>query len=209
MFQVLHNFFYNLSAFDFEIAFIILASVCLVVLLVDILLSIFLSNFTLFKRSFYLVTIVAVYAFSKAMFMAKGYVITAEILFSASLLLGLPLLFIRVKSENECSLNKLIDRAIETEQIDDREYNVERLECTEKIEEKANEDSKNDIDFTHVKGILERLNYYPLSSSDKNKMRELEAILLKAERGEREENYKLKINEGLGELLKIMSRYGV
>ncbi len=213
MFQVLHNFFYSFTPVDFEISLIVFLSVSLATLFLDIILSVFLCNFTLIKRTFYLVVIIAIYVFSKSLFMEKGYFICAEILLSINLLLGLPLLFIRVKRIEDCSLNKLIDRAIESQDLDDEisqsEIKIERLKCLPKENLNRDKDFNDEIDFSHVLGILERLNYYPLSTSDKNKMRELEAMILQAERGESEDNYKLKINEGLGELLKIMSRYGV
>ena len=77
---------------------------------------------------------------------------------------------------------------------------------------KNSEDSekkKTDIDFTHVKNVLSRLEYYPLSSMDKKQVKELENAILLAEGGDNSRANKIKINDCLGALLKIMSKYGV
>lgn len=68
---------------------------------------------------------------------------------------------------------------------------------------------KTDLNFSHVKNILERLDFFPLSSSDKKQVGELRVNLNQAERGVKDGDVKRKINDGLGELLKIMSKYGV
>ena len=65
------------------------------------------------------------------------------------------------------------------------------------------------IDFTHVKNVIARLSYIPLSSDDKRKVEELEKSVLDLENGDETPLTKSKINDGLGTLLKIMSKYGV
>ncbi len=64
------------------------------------------------------------------------------------------------------------------------------------------------IDYSHVKNVIERLNYFPLSVNDKRQVRDLEGFLIEAESGEESPILKSKINDGLGALLKIMSKYG-
>ena len=64
-------------------------------------------------------------------------------------------------------------------------------------------------DFTHVKSVVERLTYFPLTASDKKQVQELERTIVRAENGEDTPELKNKINDGLGALLKIMSKYGV
>ncbi len=68
---------------------------------------------------------------------------------------------------------------------------------------------EEEIDFTHVKNVIERLNYYDLGASDKRVVSELTYNVSLAERGEYTPDLKSKINDGLGSLLKIMSKYGV
>ena len=65
------------------------------------------------------------------------------------------------------------------------------------------------LDFTHVKNVLSRLDYYSLSPSDKRQVKELEVTLAQAETGEFLDEIKEKLNDGLGSLLKIMAKYGI
>lgn len=65
-----------------------------------------------------------------------------------------------------------------------------------------------DLDFTHVKNVISRLDYCSLSQSDRRQVHELESYIIEAERGAEEKGLKEKINDGLSSLLKIMSKYG-
>ena len=67
---------------------------------------------------------------------------------------------------------------------------------------------KDTLDFSHVKNVIERLNYFPLSVADRRQVKDLEGVLIDAEAGEDSPQLKSKINDGLGALLKIMSKYG-
>lgn len=64
------------------------------------------------------------------------------------------------------------------------------------------------LDFTHVRNVISRLDYYGLSQNDRRQVHELESYLLSAERGSDDPTIKEKINDGLSALLKIMSKYG-
>lgn len=92
--------------------------------------------------------------------------------------------------------------------------NTERIKagggqvCLDREEgEKAKEDLG--LDFTHVKNVIERLNCFSLTPSDKRQVKELETALFKAESGEGGDMIKEQVNDGLSALLKIMSKYGV
>lgn len=65
------------------------------------------------------------------------------------------------------------------------------------------------LDFSHVKNVLSRLDYFSLSPADKRQVKELEATLVLAEQGDFSDVVKDRVNDGLGSLLKIMSKYGV
>lgn len=65
------------------------------------------------------------------------------------------------------------------------------------------------LSFQHVKKVIEKLNYYGLSSADKKTVLELSDAIEQAEQGGFNQNLKIKINDGLGALLKIMSKHGV
>lgn len=68
---------------------------------------------------------------------------------------------------------------------------------------------EDELDFSHVKNILKRLEYYNLTSVDAKQVSELKSALYQAERYGTDREIKSKINDGLGALLKIMSKYGV
>lgn len=65
------------------------------------------------------------------------------------------------------------------------------------------------LDFSHVKNVMSRLDYFSLSQADKRQVKELEVTLAEAENGDFTPQIKERLNDGLGSLLKIMSKYGV
>ena len=65
------------------------------------------------------------------------------------------------------------------------------------------------LDFTHVKNILSRVEGYNLSTLDQRQVGELKSAVYRAENYGADKELKTKINDGLGALLKIMSKYGV
>ena len=72
-----------------------------------------------------------------------------------------------------------------------------------------NDKQHKELDFTHVKSVISKLSYYGLSQSDKRQVQDLETALYQAEQGEDVPGLKSRINDGLGALLKIMSKYGI
>ncbi len=72
-----------------------------------------------------------------------------------------------------------------------------------------NSKRQRELDFTHVKSVISKLSYYGLSPSDKRQVQDLETALYQAEQGEDVPGLKSRINDGLGALLKIMSKYGI
>lgn len=64
-------------------------------------------------------------------------------------------------------------------------------------------------DFSHVKNVIERLAYFPLTPFEKRQVKDLEVTVKRVELGEDGLDLKNKINDGLGALLKIMSKHGV
>lgn len=69
-------------------------------------------------------------------------------------------------------------------------------------------EKSSELDFSHVKNVLSRMESFALSTADRQKIRELEFLIMRAERGE-EREVKRKLNEGLNNLLKIMAKHGV
>ena len=68
---------------------------------------------------------------------------------------------------------------------------------------------KDDIDFSHVKSVLKKLDYYPLKEQDKKSAKDLENAIIEAEENGLDQRLKQNINDGLGILLKIMSKYAI
>lgn len=66
----------------------------------------------------------------------------------------------------------------------------------------------NELDYSHVKNVIARLDYFGLKESDRRQIHDLEASLSEAERGGCSQGLKERINDGLSSLLKIMSKYG-
>ncbi len=69
--------------------------------------------------------------------------------------------------------------------------------------------TRSEIDFSHVKSVLDKLGYYPLKEQDKRQAKELQNAILVAEQNGMTKELKEKINDGLGALLKIMSKYAI
>ena len=69
--------------------------------------------------------------------------------------------------------------------------------------------NKKEIDFSHVKSVLNKLEYYPLKEQDKKQAEQLEKAIFTAEQNGMTPVLKEDINDGLGALLKIMSKYAV
>ncbi|MBQ9485300.1 MAG: hypothetical protein IJU83_00515 [Clostridia bacterium] len=140
--------------------------------------------------------------------------------------LSLPLLFVPVKSSDgkkERELARFIDDKIKEadsrERADSRESGyvfptekARRDVCEIKAEPQQKDtraDGTEELDFSHVKNVLQRLELSSLTTSDRKQIRDLETALYVAEREPPSEEIREKINEGLGNLLKIMARHGV
>lgn len=63
--------------------------------------------------------------------------------------------------------------------------------------------------FSHVKNVLKRMDYYNLSITDRKQVENLKLLVIKAETEELTDELQLELNEGLNGLLKIMSKYKV
>ena len=96
------------------------------------------------------------------------------------------------------------------EKIEDGKDGVQTTAESVKAEpEKPVENGCAELDFSHVKNVLQRLEPALLTYSDRRQIHELEIALAEAESGRYSAETKGKINEGLGNLLKIMARHGV
>jgi hypothetical protein len=89
-----------------------------------------------------------------------------------------------------------------------KEKPVEKIRVKEKNSLDENV-SDRELDFLHVKNVLKRMEYYTLSQNDRRQVKDLESAIVEAERGELTYEIKRRINDGLGALLKLMSKYGI
>ena len=151
----------------------------------------------------------------------------SPLIFCAGILFCLPLLYIPVKSgscvtddedrrrefvrdlDEKIRGNDALPNTAENPTLKDRYVFRERQE-TETLKADAMPPRQSeDLDFSHVKNVLQRLENALLTPNDRKQMRDLEVALYAAERGDDGEDIKNRINEGLGNLLKIMAKHGV
>ena len=112
-----------------------------------------------------------------------------------------------VKDEHKKFI-KFIDDEIKKDRENLPEKTVDQTNTIKPVQVKNDIPLGIDLDFEHVKNVISRLNYYPLTQNDKRQIAQLEAVLVSAERNENVEQIKSKISDGLSSLLKIMSKYG-
>ena len=89
------------------------------------------------------------------------------------------------------------------------ENQMENLSVTPANENTKKLSKKTEIDFQHVKNVVERLELCTLSPSDKKAIIDLKTAVYTAENMGVSEGLKEKINDGLSALLKIMAKYGI
>lgn len=189
--------------------------------LVCLFLSIFKRGYGLKQRLWFLILLFMLCALLRARAFVTGERDLSPLLLCLGLIFFLPVYFIRVKAPKARPDN-----------VSAREY-VRVLEEKMKRENGANRtpsaygetqaDFKTEVikaepqppvvcdkpDFSHVKNVLQRLEPATLSYADRRQIHELELSLYEAENGGYSEETRVKINEGLGNLLKIMARHGV
>ena len=91
-----------------------------------------------------------------------------------------------------------------------KKYDSPEVSALKQADENAgqNREVMLDLDFSHVRNVISRLDYFGLSQGDRKQVHDLESSLLEAERGTDDPKIKERINDGLSSLLKILSRYG-
>jgi len=188
---------------------IIACALILTAFLFNLTLAVFRSGYNTKKRLSFLVFSLSVVALENAFLVKKD----SEYLIFATLFLALlsfiPLLLIRVKTgkKKQVELARYIDdRLKQANENCLQEKPPITIKC-QPIEQKTV--YKEDVNFSHVKNVIERLNYYTLSPFDRKQVNDLSCLLIEAEKTGITKELKEKINDGLGALLKIMSKYGV
>ena len=207
--SILTSFDIFLFNFGIERVLYIVLAVKAIVFLLNFFLCLFVFYYSIKKRLWALFTVLTVDLFSVGVFSRVGggvfYIFTV---FSASAICLIPIFVIRervrVVGEKELKLARLLTSKVKGEE----DIIKPPIEVQTDIEEKEEIDNGYGVDFSHVKKVLSRIEYYPLSQADKRQVSELNSLIYSAERGEYSREIKEKINEGLGALLKIMSKHG-
>ncbi|MBQ3219690.1 MAG: hypothetical protein IJB32_03770 [Clostridia bacterium] len=221
----MNGFFYGVvnslfNALGQDVIFIILLSCVFVSFLVNFFICIFRVEYGIKKRLWQL----AVSAFS--VFTCSGFCafsgqsfLLSYFIAGFSALFFVPILAIREKkfvvTEKQKDFVRFIDREIKNAK--QNENFSQKPTDTYIVDNDFLYDDRNvkktatdfELDFQHVKNVISRLDYFGLKESDKRQVKELENALLSAEKGDFDLTVKSRINDGLGALLKIMSKYGV
>lgn len=123
--------------------------------------------------------------------------------------------------EEQKELVRLIDKEIQKGQISNIPDKIIPKQLTSFTKNKDNEsirkisvntkeeseEAKRELDYSHVRNILSRLDFFSLNSTERKQVDTLKSNLSRSEKGD--STLKSEINDGLGALLKIMSKYSV
>ena len=202
----------------------------------DIFLAVFKTGYAFKKRAaYFLVLLFAASALKTRAEMLSETDISA-LFFGAGALLFIPFIFIRVKERNDFAgraLVKYIDGELSknadgfkgcgepaeepcrgfsatenTVGAENREFSA-IPENSEDRDKASNEKTETaELDFSHVKTVITRLNASELSLADRRQVRQLEYYIAQAENGYPLKEIRPRINELLGILLKIMAKHG-
>ena len=218
-FGFIYAFFIAMDGVTF---FAITAGVITVGFFVCLFLSVFKCGYGLKKRLWFPILIVIFCALLKVRAFATGENDFSPLLLCFGMILFLPVYFIRVKVPKGSAddlparafvrlLENKIKRADGAENssfadgLTQADFKTESI----KAEPQTPPHISDKPDFSHVKNVLQRLEPATLSYADRRQVHELELALYEAENGGYFEETRIKINEGLGNLLKIMARHGV
>ena len=219
-------------------ALILCTSIILILAVLNIFLAIFMRGYSLKKRAWYFVCTGTAVSFQtcSALFCGNNLGCSIFLLF-LGLFLGIPILVVRERktlSNEHKNFIKMIDGEILKQEKSDSlkvdfserekdldlnffssekqdDINSEKLKtykCKQESLDKK-EENKSELDFTHVKNVMEKMEYYKLSPTDKKQIKDLESAVYCAENGVFNQEIKNRINDGLGALLKIMAKHGV
>ena len=208
-----------LCAISKEAFYIIVFGAVLAGFIACLFISIFKSGYGLKRRVWYLVLLAFFCAVSNFRANALGEAEYSPLLCAFGLLLFLPVYFIREKrkAKTDDRANREFVRFIESKMRNANEGDSVNFQKKPPDEPKTEiltakpraEEKECDLDFSHVKNVLKRLEPTSLSYADRKQIHDLEVALYSAEHGEKSNDTKTKINEGLGNLLKIMAKHGI
>ncbi len=188
------------------------------------LLSVFLREYNRVKRAWFLFLLFGIYFLERALIVDTAVQTYSVLTLSLGLISYAFIFMVRVRkpkaTKEQKELARLIDKHVnrtKTEKdlnlndfkINDQYFTDDTLKKDSLDDLNAQTGREYDVDFEHVKTVIDKLEYYGLSSSDKKQVQDLSNALNFAEKNGFSPLVKSKINDGLGALLKIMSKYGV
>lgn len=205
--------------------FLVALSLLTIAFLVALLSSIFVYDYVFLKRVWYFFVLFGISGTELFLhILCANENAYALLTFSVGLIYAVPLLTIRVKkfcTKQQIDFAKFIDKKAEEKstELEDCEkgfkaenesfnFDLPKPSAIKILNNNENKQT-SDIDFSHVKNVIARLEYLSLGANDKRQIKELEANVFAVENGDDTLDTKSKINDGLGALLKIMSKYGV
>ncbi len=214
--------------------FIISASLIFLFFILALILSLSIRDYSLSKRKWFVLSSTAVCVVQYAFTLNKADKIFVFLNIALLLIFSSIVFSVRVRKKIDKGQKELIDyidrQVRNANAFKCKEYNTldrpiyptetnsereeQMLESNAKMHmttinlSEPKKDVVADLDFSHVKNVIARLNYYNLSQSDRKQVKDLENAILLAESNQISPDLKVKINDGLGMLLKIMSKYG-
>lgn len=217
----------------FALCFLILSAVFIFALA----LALFVKGYTLKKRLWFFAFSFAISGLLLGLSLIFGYGIGFSVLLlSIGALFCIPIFTIRVKrkaDKSQLELARFIDdklrsagyseenQSFSNEQKNDypqpeKDFDkimqpniVSSVQNNQTLEKEKPKKQPCEIDFSHVKNVISRLEYFPLNANDKKQVQDLQSCVYNAENGDYTPQLKSRINDGLGSLLKIMAKYGV
>ena len=228
----------SIFALGLEGAFALCVGVVFVCALLGTVLAICMRRYSLKKRLWYFLSVFSAFSLQICSVLYNNENLgSAFFVLFVGLLLSLPLLSIRERKKEpraEQDLIKMIDTEISKQSLSDfgnkitngfeREFNfdfnekqneltdkrghIKSYKCVEQVDD-IKKKQNVEIDFSHVKNVMENMEYYKLSPTDKKQLKDLETAVYSAENGFFNQEIKNRINDGLGALLKIMAKHGV
>ena len=223
------SLFFIYTSLTSEGVFLVCCAIIFLAFIVNLILWATVKNYKKSKRRWFYFTVPTVISLqvSMSLFASESGAYIALIVFFAIPLIGVSLSLKErgaVIKKEQIDLAKYFDaKAREVKPIKelnelDNGYDIDREDkeaykplSPSNVQQLLNDERQKEygLDFSHVKNVLSRLDYFSLSPADKRQVKDLEVTLAQAERGEFTLSLKEKLNDGLGLLLKIMSKYGV
>ena len=188
-----------------DIAFIITLGLITILFVSCLLLSLIKKDYTLRKRVWYFSASCGIILLSIVLFKKN----TVALISLSALLIYFGIIFsISPKKDKMDELDEFIDRQIEFPIKEEEKEPVRKMEQKLSVLPLSEKRNNPEIDYSHVKSVIERISLLSLNQSDRKTVKELELCVLGAENGDDRIETKRKINDGIGALLKIMSKYG-